>query len=134
MEQMGLLSINKNNTHTHTQQSIMVKSHPCRRSLPFIQALVKIRYNKDRLAVLKKFPSFVIKDIIEILYNVISKNCKISPRHVNLLRKHQKSVTQLIDNAKRRKLNNNMVLYKQKGGFLGAILPILASVLGTLFA
>ena len=116
---------------------------PCKRSLPFIKALVKIRQNKDKLAVLEKFPNFVINDIVEILYNIINQNCNVSARHISQLRKHKKSVSQLVDNAihgaryksanRRHRVIQQSAIYKQKGGFLSVILPIIASVLGNLF-
>lgn len=107
---------------------------PSKRSLPFIHALINVKQNKNKLALLRKFPRFVLDDILEILYNVVNQNCRITGKHVHILRKHKSSVSNLLNSAlKKRVKSRHRVLYKQKGGFLATLLPIIASVLGSFF-
>jgi hypothetical protein len=81
-----------------------------------------------RMNILHSFPSFVVDDIIEILYNVVLGKVDIGRRKVKL-HKHKKALLELV-NIKS-KNGRRKVIYKQTGGFLGALIPIVLSVLGT---
>lgn len=108
---------------------------PClkkfRRSYPYITLLHKgIKQNKDKLAILKSFPDFVLSDLIEVLFNILQGNCHISKKQLHQIQKQRKSVTQFYKSIQRTKSHKGRkkVLYKQKGGFIGALLPIVASI------
>jgi hypothetical protein len=96
------------------------------RSLPYLNALLKSP-NMKRMNILHSFPSFVVDDIIEILYNVVLGKVDIG-RRTGKLQKHKKALLDLVNansiNGRRQ------VIYKQTGGFLGALIPIILSIFG----
>lgn len=96
------------------------------RSLPYFNSLLKTQSSK-RMMVLNAFPSFVIDDLIEVLYNIVVGRVDIGTRkrHLN---KHRKVLLDIV-NAKD-KLTRRKVIYKQKGGFIAAVLPIALAALG----
>lgn len=98
-----------------------------KRTLPFLQVLHKSR---DKMAMLKRFPPYVINDIIEVLYNIVHENCSVSKHHQTVLRKKKEPIAQLF--AKTTKSARVRHMYKQTGGFLGALIPIITSVLASL--
>ena len=77
---------------------------------------------------MKQFPDFVTNDIVEILYNLIKGVIPMKQLHVTKLRKFQKQLLTLtnLPNPKGRQT----YVYKQKGNFIGALLPIIASLIG----
>jgi hypothetical protein len=78
-------------------------------------------------------PSYVVDDIIEVLYNILQGNCKLNKRQIQLLRKHKAPLTKFYSNvSKEKKRRNRQIIYKQSGGFIGGILPIITSVLSGL--
>jgi hypothetical protein len=81
---------------------------------------------------LKTFPNFVLQDIAEILYNVVNNNCKCSPAHASKLKKHKSHVLQLLNGAKKNKKFAKRYFHKQRGGFLGVLLPAVFSILTNL--
>lgn len=113
-------------------------SSPCykrlRRSYHHIALLHKsLARNADKSAVLQKMPNYVIKDVIEVLYNILEGNCKLNKTHLNKLRKHKSSLSKLYyDIKKHGGSKKKLTLYKQKGGFIGALIPIVSSVLSGL--
>jgi len=102
-----------------------------RRSYPYIAMLHNdIKQNRDKVAVLKSLPDFVVRDLVEILYNMLQGNCKITKSQLTRLQRQKKKLAnfyQSIRNAKTQKARK-AVLYKQKGGFLGAVLPVLSTI------
>ena len=65
-----------------------------KRTLPYLQLLKTAKdINKKRM--LRSFPAFVIDDVVEILYNILTKN--ITLRHPNFKRFME---------SKRKTLNN----------------------------
>lgn len=99
------------------------------RSLPFLRILVKApKGKKHKAKLLEKFPKYVTNDVIEILYNVVMGNLHITPPNQRKLKKHEKQILYLLNLSnleKRRKY-----LYKQKGGFLASVIPLIASLVG----
>lgn len=96
-----------------------------RRSYPYIAMLHNdIRQNK--LLVLKSLPDFVVHDLIEILYNMLQGNCQVSSSQLKRLARQKSSLTKFYQAKSQRA--RKAVLYKQKGGFLGAVLPIITSI------
>ena len=78
---------------------------------------------------LRTFPHFVLDDITEILYNILYKNVKIrNARHKSALKRKQRILTRIVSAHDKKTLRKKLIL-QQKGGFIGALLPILTSVL-----
>ena len=101
-----------------------------KRSSPFILTLLKVKPS-SRAKLLHTFPTYVIDDIIEILYNVIHRKVPISAKRQNVLLKHKNPILRILNSGKSKR---RQILYKQRGGFLGALLPILSGVLGAVIA
>ena len=97
-----------------------------KRSQPFFIALLKAPASHKR-NMLRSFPQFVVDDLLEILYNVVVGHVDIGSGKRNLL-KYRKRLIGLA-NARSKRLKRE-VMYQQDGGFLGAILPLVMSVLG----
>ena len=97
------------------------------RSFPYFQALLGAK-NKNKT--LKAFPSFVVDDIVEILYNVTLGNAKLSSKQKQTCFKFRTPLTKLV-NAKS-KLGRRKIVYNQKGGFLPALLPLIPSIIGAI--
>lgn len=104
-----------------------------RRSLPYLQVLQQgFKSKTQQVETLKKFPNFVLEDIVEILYNVVNNNCKIPHSALHKSKQlihHKTNVINLLDKAKRNKKTLKRYFNKQKGGFLATLLPIILSVL-----
>ena len=105
----------------------------CKRSAPYIVALHNgLRNNNGKRELLNRLPNFVAHDIIEILYNTLHGNCKnVSMKQVEKLKKQKHVIANVLQEAKKKKISHKKLLYKQKGGFLGAILPIIASFIAS---
>jgi hypothetical protein len=106
-----------------------MKSVSYKRSLPFFNALLKASTMK-RMNILHSSPSYVVDDLIEILYNVVLGKVDIGRRAVNL-KKHKKALLDIVNTPSKK--GKRRVIYKQKGGFLGALIPIILSTLGQVF-
>ena len=100
-----------------------------KRSLPYIKILVKSNGNVNKKDVMRNFPSYVINDIVEILYNIITGSVKIRSKQKKRLKPYKKPLLKLVNTPKNSRKN---FVYKQKGGFIGAVLPIIASLIGGL--
>jgi hypothetical protein len=100
------------------------------RTVPFLKILHKSKPRVNKIELLKKFPDFVINDIIELLYNILIGNVNIKPNQKKALAKHKKTVYKFASLPSLKSRRN--FIYKQKGGFLTAILPIIASLIGGL--
>lgn len=99
------------------------------RSRPYITALLRASKNK-RKRLLKSFPAYVADDIVEILYNLVHERIPMPRiRRKKLMEGEKRLVARICARAREPKARREM-LYKQTGGFLGVILPILATVAG----
>jgi hypothetical protein len=98
-----------------------------KRSIPYFNALLKAGIMK-RMNILQSFPSFVVDDMIEILYNVVLGKVNIGKR-LNKIQKLKKPLLDIVHT--KGKKGKRSVIYKQSGGFLGALIPIILSVLGS---
>lgn len=101
------------------------------RSIPYYKALLKANPSK-RIKILQSFPSFVIDDMLEVLYNIVLGRVKLNGSKQKMLKKHQRPLLDLVNTKNRKRMRK--IFYKQKGGFIGAILPIVLSALGGLLA
>jgi len=103
-----------------------------KRALPFIKILHKTGPRVNKSEILKKFPPFVTDDIVEILHNILIGKLDVKSCQRKLLAKQRKRMHEFENLPLTLKRRRDFV-YKQRGGFLGVILPIIASVLGSLF-
>jgi len=97
------------------------------RSIPYFKALVKAPSN-TRMRLLKSFPTYVCDDMIEVLYNLVMGTVKANQRQLAKLKKHKNRLRAIT--IARSKNGKRKVLYKQNGGFLGILLPIVSSIVG----
>ena len=101
------------------------------RALPFVKVLDKSKPHVNKSDILKNFPDYVTDDIVEILHNILIGKLSVKPSQKKILAKNKKKMHEFANLPSLKKRRN--FIYKQKGGFLGAILPVIASVLGNLF-
>jgi len=102
-----------------------------KRAVPFIKVLHQSNPRLNKTEILKKFPTYVTDDMMEILHNILIGKLKVKAGQRQQLTKQRKSMHEF-ENLSSLKSRRNFV-YKQRGGFLSVILPIIASVLGGLF-
>ena len=93
---------------------------------PYIDVL---KDKNDKIRMLNAFPPHVIDAIFEIIVNIIRGNVKVSTKQRQTLIKYKKHLMQILNSVEVRK-KNRWLLYYQKGGFISAVIPVLASVLG----
>jgi len=108
---------------------IMTSYNRIKRSVPFFKVLLRSK-KQHRLQILKNFPSFVIDDIIEILINIVRGNVKLPTRYSKIFRRQRKTLLDITHSNNKRK--RRQIIYKQKGGFIASLLPIITTVIGTL--
>lgn len=96
------------------------------RSIPYFNAVLKADVSK-RITILQAFPTFVIDDLLEILLNIVRGTMKVTNSKFKVLKRHKKPLIDLV-NSKNKKLMRK-VIYKQRGGFIGALIPIALSAL-----
>ena len=98
------------------------------RSYPFIKILIKSRPSVNKAELLRKFPPYVTNDIIEILHNVVTGQLPIKSKQKQTLGKYKNQLVRLVNIRKHKQ--KQKYFHNQNGHFIGALLPILASVLG----
>ena len=101
-----------------------------KQSLPYFNALLKAP-SARQMEILQSFPTFVVNDLIEVIYNVVMGNVDIGKRKTKL-KKHQKVLLELVS-IKGKKNRRNLV-FNQRGGFLGALIPLALSVIAKAMA
>ena len=102
-----------------------------KRTLPYLRLLrdTPDRQKRNRL---QTFPDFVLDDIVEILYNILYRNVNVRrSNHVKSLMKNRKSLTAIVS-SHNQKLKRRKLIKSQTGGFIAAILPVLAAVLSSI--
>ena len=101
------------------------------RALPLVCVLHKSKSCVNKCDILKKFHKFVTDDIIKLLQNILIGKLSIKSSQKKALAKHRNKMHEFatLPSLKMRR----KFIYQQKGGFLGTILPIIVSALGSLF-
>lgn len=99
------------------------------RSLPYIKILTKAKGPISKVDMLRNMPSYVMDDMIEIIYNIITGHIKVGSKAIKRLKPYKKPLLKLVNSPKQ---TRKTFVYKQKGGFIGAVLPIIASLIGGL--
>ena len=104
-----------------------------KRTLPYIQAMSRVKSLHGRKQLFSNLPKFVVDDIAVVLYNIILGNAKISPKYKNRLSKIRQQLYKII--RARGKTGRRLELYKQSGtGIFTILLPALASVISSIVA
>lgn len=103
-----------------------------KRLLPYLKLLKNTTSNRKKKEILRKLPAFVADDIVEVLFNILHKNVSIrNPKHRAVLHRNKSRLSSII-NAHKLKQKRKQLVYKQSGGFIAALLPILSAVVGGL--
>ena len=107
-----------------------MKLHNLRKAVPYFNLLIKTHHTK-RGKLLHLLPEHVAQTIIELMYNIVNERIPLrQPTHFDTLKQNKARVLQIVEPKSPK--TQLRTLYKQNGGFLGAILPILVSVVGSL--
>ena len=101
------------------------------RTLPYVEALRRVKNPKVRQTLFKSLPKFVADDIAEIIYNIIIGSARISPNYKKRLSRVRHQLYTLIKTPN--KVERRKTLYKQSGGCIFTILlPALATVISSI--
>ena len=101
------------------------------RSYPYLQLLMHNPPHKSKKRLIQTFPNFVIDDIVEILYNLLFGNVPLrSGRQKAVLSRYRKPLITLFNRYKNKRIRRNIVR-EQSGGFIGSVIPIVASILAS---
>lgn len=92
----------------------------------FISLLGKCKHKNKRNLLLDFASKEQIMTIVECVYNVLSGNVPLSAKQIKYLRKHRKPMRMLCD--RKNSANTRRKILKQKGGFLGALIPMIAGM------
>jgi hypothetical protein len=99
------------------------------RSIPYFNLLLKAP-TQNRMGILKSFPTFVIDDFLEVIYNIVTGHVDVS-KGKRTLDKYKKTLLE-IANTKQKPRLRRMIWNQKGGGFIGALLPIVLSALASL--
>jgi hypothetical protein len=100
------------------------------RSLPYLKILLNSK-KVNSCKLLKSFPPFVTADLAKCLIKITRG--KIKSKHAaTRLRKHKKPLLKLINLRNDR--DRIKFMHKQRGGFLGAVLPLAAGIISGIVA
>ena len=99
-----------------------------KRTAPYITLLRSTPDNQKRKRI-KMLPSFVIDDMVEILYNILYGNVTVkNPAHRKALMKHRNKLTKIVMSHKNKGMRRKL-FQQQSGGMIASILPVLAGIL-----
>ena len=107
---------------------VLKMNRKLKRTLPYLRLLI-VAPPKSRCKMLKSYPSFVVDDMAEILYTILIT--LRNPNYLSFIKRRKRLMTEIFKVARNPKQRKQIIL-NQKGGFIGAVLPILASVIGGL--
>jgi len=97
-----------------------------------LKILAKTPKTVNKGELLRKFPNFVTNDLVEILYNILIGHLPVKTKTRQQLSKHERSLLRLVNLPNRTKRQS--YVYKQSGGFLGTVIPIIAALTGGLIS
>ena len=95
-----------------------------KRSVPYLESLIHAK--RRRPSMLRAFPNFVLDDIAEILLNIVRGNVKTPPKLLPVLKRCKQTLLKVAASASPK--TRRQIIYKQSGGFLPALLPVLATI------
>ena len=87
--------------------------------------------NKSNLrkGLLKNIPDHMVKDIVEFMHNVTQGNVPLRGKQKQVFKKYKRAIRLLGKGPYKPLYKKRTLLVKQSGGFIGSLLPIIASVL-----
>ena len=97
-------------------------------SRKYIHQLLNTPQSRRKNALLQ-MPAYVVDDIVEILYNIGIGSVKVPPSTIRKIPKSFRRAVVSINKHAFDKDRRRRLVYKQSGGFLGAILPIIAGII-----
>lgn len=101
------------------------------RAIPYLELLINNKSVKGKKKLIQSFPDFVLDDIVEILYNILFDNVSVrSPRQLKILDRYRRPLTTLFNTYKNKRIRRDLIR-RQSGGFIGAVIPLVASVLAS---
>jgi len=106
-------------------------SEKVRNLTPFVITLKSLRPNQ-RAALLNACNKEHLKGFEEVCLNICKNSIPLTPQQLKTCKRWRKQIKLLA--LKRYPLKSKKQISMQKGGFLPALLPVLASVLGTVIA
>ena len=101
-----------------------------KRILPFLKIIQKSRPSVNKVDLLKAFPQFVTNDLIEIIFNMATGRLSLQSMQKRKLLPHKRKLHELINLGSLK--SQRSYVYKQKGGFLSVLIPLITSLLGNL--
>lgn len=102
-----------------------------RKLIPYVEMMKMAKTNFERRRIIQTCPNEVLDNIVEILYNVLHKNVQIrNKRFLMAMNKYRAPLVKLF-NIHSKKGKRRGFVRQQSGGFLSAIIPIIASVLAS---
>lgn len=104
-----------------------------RRCLPYVQLLRNIKSNGERRKIVANAPNYILDDMVEILYNILRRNIPIKNKRFLLAMNKYRSPLIKMFNIHSKKGKRRLFIRNQSGGFLGAFIPLIASVLSSAF-
>ena len=116
----------------NTSASNKDKTHNVQKHKDYLTLLSKTKKKKDRTLLVDAGNKHQIRAVKECIHNVIEGNVPITERQINVLRQYQRVLEALARKCVSVKKSKHLL--KQKGGFLGTLLPIGLQVLGSLFS
>ena len=100
-----------------------------RQFAPVLRKLSKATSKKSKL-LLKQANNDLIKCLCDCSKNILNGNVNLSPRQKKRLVRHKHNLRKIVNKKTSLKAKRKII---QKGGFLGALLGPIVSVLGNLF-
>jgi hypothetical protein len=97
------------------------------RTLPYLNLLIEAPNERRQRSLVKGFPKYVIDDIAEIILNILKGNAKLTPSQLKRVLQQRTKLLNLYKIIRQKKKRSEFI-YKQGGGFLPMLLPILASI------
>lgn len=94
-------------------------------------SLHQTKPNKLKRQLLSALPDKTVRMICEVCHNILLDNVHLSKAQWKVMRKYKDTIRALGYKPYGVKLKRQ-ILYNQKGGFLAAAIPIIASIVGGL--
>lgn len=111
------------------KKSSLLKSYAFK-NRDFLSLLSKNKKKKQRNQLIDIANGSQIKSVTECVMNLLSGNIPLSKHQLSQLKKHRKQMRELT--KRQLSIKRKKQILKQKGGFLGAILPLAVSAIGSL--
>lgn len=120
-----------------TKKKTTVKKHGVKNKTPlatkhkeFLYLLAKAKNGKKRKGLIDIADSNEVRAVLECIHNLLIGNVSVTDSQLKTFRRYRNTLRQLA--LKCNPLAKKRALLKQKGGFLGALLPVALSAIGGL--